>query len=104
MPCTACAPSSPITDADVAMGAPAAEAELAVGFFGSRYDRATPAEREYLHAMATLGGPAGAAVGKVSVPKRNPSGPCAALTTSIRTTGIAPSITQPGRWRRTISA
>ncbi|NEK87757.1 ATP-binding protein [Blastococcus saxobsidens] len=56
------AASSPITAADVAMAAPAAEAELAVGFFGSRYDRATPAEREYMHAMAELGGPSGAAV------------------------------------------
>jgi hypothetical protein len=56
------AASSPITAADVAMAAPVAEAELAVGFFGSRYDRATPAEREYMHAMAELGGPAGAAV------------------------------------------
>src|SRR5262249_10822324 len=34
---------------------PQAEAELAVGFFGSRYDRATPAEREYMRAMAMLG-------------------------------------------------
>jgi hypothetical protein len=56
------AASSPITAADVAMAAPVAEAELAVGFFGSRYDRATPAEREYMHAMAELGGPNGAAV------------------------------------------
>jgi len=56
------AASSPITAGDVAMAAPVAEAELAVGFFGSRYDRATPAEREYMHAMADLGGPAGAAV------------------------------------------
>ncbi|MDP5181025.1 ATP-binding protein [Blastococcus sp. BMG 814] len=56
------AASSPITAADVAMAAPVAEAELAVGFFGSRYDRATPAEREYMHAMAELGGDAGAAV------------------------------------------
>ena len=56
------AASSPITGADVAMAAPVAEAELAVGFFGSRYDRATPAEREYMHAMAELGGPAGVAV------------------------------------------
>ena len=46
------APPSPITAADVAMAAPEAEAELAVGFFGSRYDRATPAEREYMRAMA----------------------------------------------------
>jgi hypothetical protein len=56
------AAASPITAADVAMAAPVAEAELAVGFFGSRYDRATPAEREYMHAMAELGGPSGAAV------------------------------------------
>jgi hypothetical protein len=56
------AAASPITPADVAMAAPVAEAELAVGFFGSRYDRATPAEREYMHAMAELGGPQGAAV------------------------------------------
>ena len=43
---------SPRTDVRVA--APEAEAELAVGFFGSRYERATPAEREYLRAMAEL--------------------------------------------------
>jgi hypothetical protein len=46
------APRSPITAADVAVAAPEAEAELAVGFFGSRFERATPAEREYLRAMA----------------------------------------------------
>jgi hypothetical protein len=56
------AASSPITEDDVTMAAPVAEAELAVGFFGSRYDRATPAEREYMHAMAELGGPNGSAV------------------------------------------
>jgi hypothetical protein len=48
------APSSPITADDVRVAAPEAEAELAVGFFGSRYERATPAEREYMRAMATL--------------------------------------------------
>ena len=37
------------------MAAPVAESELAVGFFGSRYERATPAEREYLRAMADVG-------------------------------------------------
>ncbi len=36
------------------MAAPEAEAELAVGFFGSRYERATPAEREYMRTMAAL--------------------------------------------------
>src|SRR3954449_9092474 len=49
------APASPITADDVRVAAPEAEAELAVGFFGSRYERATPAEREYLRAMADLG-------------------------------------------------
>jgi hypothetical protein len=34
------------------VAAPEAERELAVGFFGSRYERATPGEREYLRAMA----------------------------------------------------
>ena len=47
--------SSPITAADVHAAAPEAEAELAVGFFGARYDRATPAERDYMSAMADLG-------------------------------------------------
>lgn len=46
------APQSPITAEDVRVAAPSAEAELAVGFFGSRYERATPGEREYLRAMA----------------------------------------------------
>ncbi|HEV2779039.1 MAG TPA: ATP-binding protein [Actinophytocola sp.] len=48
------APADPITHEDVAVAAPEAEAELAVGFFGSRYERATPAEREYLRAMAEM--------------------------------------------------
>lgn len=46
------APGSPVTAADVAVAAPVADADLAVGFFGSRYERATPAERDYLRAMA----------------------------------------------------
>ncbi len=46
------APASPVTAHDVAVAAPEAESELAVGFFGSRYERATPGEREYLRAMA----------------------------------------------------
>lgn len=49
------APTSPITEEDVRVAAPEAEEELAVGFFGSRYERATPGEREYLRAMADLG-------------------------------------------------
>ena len=34
--------ASPIRATDVREGAPEAEAELAVGFFGARYERATP--------------------------------------------------------------
>lgn len=49
------APRSPITADDVKVAAPEAEEELAVGFFGSRYERATPAERDYMHAMAQIG-------------------------------------------------
>jgi hypothetical protein len=48
------APRTPITAGDVRVAAPDAEAELAVGFFGSRYERATPAEREYMRMMAAL--------------------------------------------------
>ena len=46
---------SPIRMADVKEAAPGAEAELGVGFFGARYDRATPAERDYMRTMAELG-------------------------------------------------
>jgi hypothetical protein len=49
------APTNPIGADDVAVAAPEAEAELAVGFFGSRYERATPAEREYMRTMAAIG-------------------------------------------------
>src|SRR5437764_244368 len=49
------AAASPVTAADVKVAGPQAEGELAVGFFGSRYERATPAEREYMRAMAMLG-------------------------------------------------
>ena len=48
------APATPSTAEDVAVGAAEAEEELAVGFFGSRYERATPGEREYLRAMADV--------------------------------------------------
>ena len=49
------AAASPVTAGDVKVASPQAENELAVGFFGSRYERATPAEREYMRAMAMLG-------------------------------------------------
>ncbi len=48
------APRSPITLDDVLVATPEAESELGVGFFGSRYERATPGEREYLRAMADV--------------------------------------------------
>jgi hypothetical protein len=48
------APRDPVTAGDVDVAAPEAQAELAVGFFGSRYERATPAERDYLRAMAVV--------------------------------------------------
>ncbi len=48
------ATTSPITASDVVVAAPEAESELAVGFFGSRFERATPGEREYLKAMAEV--------------------------------------------------
>jgi hypothetical protein len=67
------APRSPITADDVRVAAPDAEAELAVGFFGARYERATPAEREYLRTMAELalaqasgGGEAGVATAEIA--------------------------------------
>ncbi len=66
------APRSPITAEDVAVAAPEAERELAVGFFGSRYERATPGERDYLRAMADAAGAdahqaAGGAAGEADV-------------------------------------
>jgi hypothetical protein len=61
------APRSPVTAADVRVAAPEAEGELAVGFFGSRYERATPAERDYLRAMAVLSEAVDAAVSTAQV-------------------------------------
>jgi AAA ATPase-like protein len=61
------APVSPIGIVDVQMAAPEAEGELAVGFFGSRFERATPAEREYLQSMAELTGGRDEPVGTTQV-------------------------------------
>ena len=62
---------TPIRWTDVLQAAPEAEAELAVGFFGARYDRATPAERDYMVAMADLGeGTADLAVSTADIAKR----------------------------------
>jgi len=49
------AAASPVTAGDVSVAAPEAEDELAVGFFGSRYERATIVERQYMRAMAAIG-------------------------------------------------
>ncbi len=49
------APGTPITVRDVDDAAPQAESELGIGFFGTRFERATPAERDYMRAMAGLG-------------------------------------------------
>ncbi|MGI8761814.1 MAG: ATP-binding protein [Jatrophihabitantaceae bacterium] len=78
------APRSPITAADVAVAAPEAEGELAVGFFGSRYERATPAEREYLRAMADV----------ASVGAADEAVPTAAVAQSL---GRAPQSLSPAR-------
>ena len=46
---------SPIGPSGVAVAAPRAEDQLRRSFFCPRYDRATPAERRYMHAMAAVG-------------------------------------------------
>lgn len=61
------APASPIGILDVQVAGPEAEGELAVGFFGSRFERATPAEREYLQSMAELTGGRDEPVGTAQV-------------------------------------
>jgi len=49
------APQSPITIDDVARSAPKVQEQLDKNFFRVRMDRLTPAEKEYLLAMADLG-------------------------------------------------
>ena len=46
---------SPVTAEDVHEAAPDAGGRARGRFFGARYDRATPAERDYMTAMADLG-------------------------------------------------
>lgn len=48
------APASPITRADAAAGIVVAQHELDIGFYGSRWDRATPGQRDYLRAMSAV--------------------------------------------------
>lgn len=64
---------SPITLADVSVAEPRAGEQLEQSFFGPRYERATPAERRYLHALASLGdGPVSTAEA-AAVLRRRPS-------------------------------
>lgn len=49
------ADTSPITPQDVQTAEPLTVAALDEGFFKVRFDRCTPSERRYLHAMAELG-------------------------------------------------
>lgn len=49
------ADASPITPQDVQTAEPLTVAALDEGFFKVRFDRCTPSERRYLHAMAELG-------------------------------------------------
>lgn len=46
--------ASPITGADARAGVAAANHELDVGFFGARWERATPAQQQYLDALARV--------------------------------------------------
>jgi len=84
------APGSPITAADVAVAAPEAQRELAVGFFGSRYERATPAERDYLRAMADAG------LDDASVPGGDPVGAVATAEVAA-VLGRKPQALSPAR-------
>jgi len=47
--------ASPIEEIDVLTSGGRADDQLRRSFFSPRYDRATPAERRYMHAMASLG-------------------------------------------------
>ena len=49
------APDSPITVNDASIGIAAGQAHLDAGFYRIRWDRATPAQRDYLVAMAIDG-------------------------------------------------
>lgn len=56
---------TPIDDTDARIGAATGRAALDAGFFRARWDRATPTEKAYLHAMAPDGDP-GSGSGEVA--------------------------------------
>jgi hypothetical protein len=78
------APRSTVTEADVLVAAPEAQAELAVGFFGSRYERATPGEREYLRAMADAA--------PAAVPGSEPEAGWDGMADSVLTSDVAAAL------------
>ena len=57
---------SPITVEDVEIGLVAARREVDDGLYRSRWERATPAQRDVLRALASTGGAAAASVGDVA--------------------------------------
>jgi hypothetical protein len=63
------AASSPITSADARAGVEAGNLELEVSFFGASWERTTPAQQQYLRALAIVVGTDGraktSAVGEV---------------------------------------
>jgi hypothetical protein len=92
------APRSPVTAADVRVAAPEAEAELAVGFFGSRFERATPAEREYMRAMAALSPVAGEpALDGAAAPGRDDLDVAVPTAEIARSLGRKPASLSPAR-------
>ncbi len=91
------APRSPITPADVRVAAPEAEAELAVGFFGSRFERATPAEREYMRAMAALSRVGGGDGAGDADPDRDDVDTAVSTAEIARSLGRRPASLSPAR-------
>jgi hypothetical protein len=64
---------TPITLDDVSVAEPRAVEQLEQSFFGPRYERATPAERRYMHALASLGDGAVSTAEAAAVLHRRPS-------------------------------
>ena len=64
---------NPITAADAEVGVLAARQELDIGFYGSRWERATPAQQAYLRALAEGGDAPGTTAVVASRLKRRPS-------------------------------
>ncbi len=66
------APSSPITLADVELGLIVARREVDDGLHRSRWERATPAQRDVMRALADLGGGQAAAIAEIAKAMRKP--------------------------------